>query len=677
MNFFEYQEAARRQTTRLIAFYLLAVVLIVLALYLVTTLIFHYDAAARPDQPFYWPALWDLQLFGVVALVTGGIILLGSLYKIASLSSGGAAVAEMLNGRPIAPDTTDFGEKRLLNVVEEMAIASGTPIPKVYVMDGEEGINAFAAGFSTKDAVIAVTRGTLTQLNREELQGVIGHEFSHILNGDMRLNIRLIGVLHGILLIAITGYFMFRILGSTTSGSSRDKKGNPLMVVVLLGLAMMIIGYIGVFFARLIKSAVSRQREFLADASAVQFTRNPTGLSGALKKIGGLVTGSRLTTPAAETASHLFFANGIASPFLGLLATHPPLQERIRRLEPQFSGELGMPSLATGTESASALNASSGTLNQTSSALGNRPARPLALQNTGDTMVAGGPPASADTGIMQLNPPPIPALSPSQVITQAGTLSATGLSHIALSLDAIPASLRSAAHQPVTAQAVIFTMLLDRRPELRQQQLADLAKRVSVELNLETETLAEALKSLPAQLRQPLLEIAIGSLKHLPPAQYPGFRETIMALVAADSEVSLFEYMVLRMVLRHLDTQFGLAKPTKARITSFNTLTHETASVLSALAWFGSTDPTTAEQAFLAGCRELGNLNLRLLPPDSSSLKDMDKALDRLVETIPPIKQKLVAACVAAISADGTITLDESDALRAVADALDCPLPRG
>lgn len=648
MNFFEYQEAARRQTTRLIAFYLLAVVLIILALYMVTALIFHYDAAARPDQPFNWPALWDSNLFGIVALVTGGIILLGSLYKIASLSSGGAAVAEMLNGRPIAPDTTDFGEKRLLNVVEEMAIASGTPIPKVYVMDGEEGINAFAAGFSTKDAVIAVTRGTLTQLNREELQGVIGHEFSHILNGDMRLNIRLIGVLHGILLIAITGYFMFRILGHTTGGSSRDKKGNPLMVVVLLGLAMMIIGYIGVFFARLIKSAVSRQREFLADASAVQFTRNPTGLSGALKKIGGLVTGSRLATPAAESASHLFFANGIASPFLGLLATHPPLSERIRRLDPQF------------TPSAEELLSS-----QVAELSSNSPeGHPLSTQQLSNLAPA-------------LAPPPLPSISPSQVITQAGTLSATGLSHIALSLDAIPASLRTAAHQPVTAQAVIFTMLLDRRPELRQQQLAYLAKRISVELNRETETLAQALQSLPARLRQPLLEIAIGSLKHLPPAQYPGFRETIMALVAADSEVSLFEYMVLRMVLRHLDTQFGLAKPTKARITSLNTLTHETASVLSALAWFGSTDPTTAEQAFLAGCRELGNLNLRLLPPDSSSLKDMDKALDRLVETIPPIKQKLVAACVAAISADGTITLDESDALRAVADALDCPLPRG
>ena len=653
MNFFEYQEAARRQTSRLIAYYLLAVVLIIVALYFIAALIYHYDTAAIPDRPFDWLALWDPNLFGIVALVIGLIIVSGSLYKIASLSSGGAAVAEMLNGRPIAPDTLDFNEKRLLNVVEEMAIASGTPIPRVYVMDDEEGINAFAAGFSPKDAVIAVTRGAILGLNREELQGVIGHEFSHILNGDMRLNIRLIGVLHGILLIAITGYILFRIMGSTTGGGSRDKKGNPLMVIVLFGLAMMIIGYIGVFFARLIKSAVSRQREFLADASSVQFTRNPAGLSGALKKIGGLASGSRLAAPSAEAASHLFFANGIASPFLSLLATHPPLEERIRRLDPQFTGE----------ENGSAGTPRPTQIQEISQGRAKPPAEPGIFQQ-------------APGATLSAIPPPLPSISPNHVINQAGTLSAASLLHTTASLDAIPASLRDAAHTPVMAQAVIYAVLLDTRAELRQKQLDYLAKQVTPELNLNIATLCEELKNLPLKSRQPLVEIAIGSLKHLAPLQYPAFRETLMTLVSADSEVSLFEYMVLRMVLRHLDSQFGLAKPSKARITSFNTLTSETATVLSALAWFGASAPDMAEQAFQAGCQQLDHLNLRLMPADAASLKEMDKALDRLVETTPLIKQKLVAACVAAISADGTITLDESEALRAVADALECPLPR-
>jgi Zn-dependent protease with chaperone function len=662
MNFFEYQEAARRQTSRLIAFYLLAVVLIILSLYLITALIFHYDTAAIPDHPFNWLALWDPALLGLVGLVTGGIILSGSLFKIATLSSGGVAVAEMLNGRPIAPDTTDFQEKRLLNVVEEMAIASGTPIPKVYVMDGEDGINAFAAGFSTKDAVIAVTRGTLQQLNREELQGVVAHEFSHILNGDMRLNIRLIGVLHGILLIAITGYFMFRILGHTSAGSSRDKKGNPLMVLVLLGLAMMIIGYIGVFFARLIKSAVSRQREFLADASAVQFTRNPSGLSGALKKIGGLATGSRLATPSAEAASHLFFANGITSPFIGLLATHPPLTDRIRRLDPQFTGEE---------------DGSAGTP---------RPTRTEAVSDSQIAELSAKRPPASHLATQQLNnlttipppvaPPPLPVIAPDQVVNQAGTLPARSLILATDSIKAIPPSLLTAAHTPALAQAVVFGILLDANPDLRQQQLRYLVQRIPAALHLDADHLIKELNTLPAASRQPLVEIAIGSLKHLTPAQYQAFRETMLALISADSEVTLFEYMVLRMVLRHLDTPFGLAKPGKVRFTSFNTLTHEVTSLLSALAWYGATTPAQAEQAFQAGCRELGFPLLALLPAPSASLIAMDKALDRLAGTTPLLKQKLVAACAAAIHCDGTITTDEGDALRAVADALDCPLPR-
>lgn len=651
MNFFEYQEAARRQTSLLIAFYLLAVVLIIFTLYLIAALIFHYEAAAIQDHPFNWHALWDPNLLGIVTLVTGTIILSGSLYKITALASGGEAVAKMLNGRPITPDTRDFHEKRLLNVVEEMAIASGTPVPKVFVMEEEAGINAFAAGFSTNDAVIAVTRGALTQLNREELQGVIGHEFSHILNGDMRLNIRLIGVLHGILLIALIGYFMVRILGrASTTSSSRDKKGNPLALLVLLGLAMMIIGYIGVFFARLIKSAVSRQREFLADASAVQFTRNPTGLSGALKKIGGLATGSRLATPTAETASHLFFANGIASPFLGLLATHPPLTERIRRLDPQFSpsaGKLFSPQTAELTRDSPVIS-------------------PLATQQPDNLTPHSSP----------VTPPPLPKISPGMVVSQAGTLPAISLSHASESLEAIPAALREASHTPALAQAVLFGILLDAKPGLRQQQLAYLATRIPAEQHPAIDTVVAALSTLPALARQPLVEVAIGSLKHLTPSEYSAFRETMMALVAADSEVTLFEYMVLRMVLRHLDTPFGFTKPSKIRLTSFNTLTNETTTVLSALAWFGATSVDKAEQAFLAGCRELGHRHLRLLPAQSASLRDLDKALERLAETFPLLKQKLVAACTAAISADGTITLDESEALRAVADALDCPLPR-
>src|SRR5262249_2273093 len=192
--------------------------------------------------------------------------------------------------------------RKLLNVVEEMSIASGVPMPEVYLMPDEKGINAFAAGTAPDNAVIGVTEGCVRHLKRDELQGVIGHEFSHILNGDMRLNMRLIGVVFGLLCIMLVGRVMLDAFirgGSPRSSSARNANPPP---IFLLAIGLIVIGWPGAFFGRLIQAAVSRQREFLADASAVQFTRNPLGLAGALKKIGGLAYGSRLDSAHAAEA---------------------------------------------------------------------------------------------------------------------------------------------------------------------------------------------------------------------------------------------------------------------------------------------------------------------------------------------------------------------------------------
>ena len=334
MDFFEAQENARRRTSRLVVFYLIAVVLIVAASMLAAVLILHFAAGEKPPRSS-----------------GGSPTLLGRRRGRRSRCrhrrqplQDGQPQERRRRGRPHAgrsPGRTEHDtpeERRLVNVVEEMAIASGVRIPEIYVLP-EEGINAFAAGFSTDDAAIAVTDGCLKTLNRDQLQGVIAHEFSHILNGDMRLNIRLIGLLFGILLLAITGQILLR---STlySGGRRRDSKsGGAVMVIALVGLALILIGYIGVFFGRLIQSAVSRQREFLADASAVQFTRNPDGLAGALKQIGAHASGSVLRNNHATEASHLFFANGLQSSFMNLFATHPPLVERIRAIDPSFDGD--------------------------------------------------------------------------------------------------------------------------------------------------------------------------------------------------------------------------------------------------------------------------------------------------------------------------------------------------
>ncbi len=339
-GFFEHQDIARRRTGLLIFLFCAAVVAIVLAVYTVVALVNVNFGLMQPDVPHGQTRpepFWNPQLFSVVTLATMAIIALGSLYKISELSAGGEAVALMLGGRRIHPLTKDFAERQLLNVVEEMALASGVPVPPVYVLDQEDGINAFAAGHRPGDAVIGVSRGSLDYLDRDELQGVMAHEFSHILNGDMRLNLRLVGVLHGILILAVIGYYILR--GGVHSGGSGKKGGAGAIFLVAIGL--IVIGGVGLLFGRLIKAAVSRQREFLADASAVQFTRYPAGIAGALKKIGGLSRGSRINDAHAGEVSHMFFGEAVSALGLDWLGTHPPLADRIRRIDPSFDGQIG------------------------------------------------------------------------------------------------------------------------------------------------------------------------------------------------------------------------------------------------------------------------------------------------------------------------------------------------
>ncbi|MGH8048436.1 MAG: M48 family metallopeptidase [Chthoniobacterales bacterium] len=323
MDFFESQARAHRKTKWLIVYFVLAVLGIIATI--------HISAALAFGEP-----LNDWSLLGMISAGVISVVVIGAVYRISELAHGGGVVAQMLGGRLVAPHTTDLREQQLRNVVEEMALASGVPVPDVYVLDDESAINAFAAGNTPGDAVVAVTRGTLENLTRDELQGVIAHEFSHILNGDMRLNIRLIGVLHGILLLAILGQLVFRMgaWGGGSVRSSSDNKNSSAIPLFAIGAALWLIGCIGVFFAKLIKAAVSRQREFLADASAVQFTRNPDGISAALYKIGQLT--SKLQSPRAEEASHLFFGNGLGESFMELFATHPPIDERIKAINPSF-----------------------------------------------------------------------------------------------------------------------------------------------------------------------------------------------------------------------------------------------------------------------------------------------------------------------------------------------------
>ena len=631
MDFFESQDVARRKTAVLVAYYVLAVVLIILCVYAAFVGTF-LGFKAKGGGDVRLEQLWRPEFFFWVVVCTSGVVLLGTLYRVAQLRTGGAAVARLLGGRPVSGNARDAGERRVLNIVEEMAIASGTPVPSVFMLDGEQSINAFAAGFSPSDAVVAVTRGCVDQLSRDELQGVVAHEFSHILNGDMRLNIKLIGVLHGILVISMIGYGIMRAGAAGGRSRSRDSKGGG-SALLLFGLALMVIGYVGVFFGKLIKSAVSRQREFLADASAVQFTRNPDGIAGALKKIGGFTRGSRLRSAHAEEASHFFFSNGLGASFSRLMATHPPLAERIRRLDPSFAG---------GAAQAARRQAAA----------------------SGEAPVAG---IAQEASF---------AVDPDDVVDSVGTPRAEHLAYAASLRASWPDSLVSAAHEPSGARAVLYALLLNSEEGPRRRQAARLEQHADPEVARLTRALQPDIARLGPNSRLPLAETSVGALKELSPAQYKAFRDNVEQLVAADEQIDLFEYTIRRMIARQLDPLFGKPERGAVRHRDIKPLQPSAIDLLSCLAYWGADDQGAARRAFDAGTARLdlpGRLEIR--PAADCGLRELDAALDALAAAAPGIKKRIVAACTACIGYDGRVTVEEAEVLRAVADALDCPMP--
>ena len=650
-NFFEHQDRARRNTRRLVALFVVAVVAIVVAVYLAVVLIFAFNDIRVAGS------LFSPRLFVPIAIATLLVIAGGSMYKTLQLSDGGSAVGRLLGGRPLDPSSTDLAERRVLNVVEEMAIAAGTPVPDVYLLSDERSINAFAAGRTPSDAVIGVTKGTAQLLTRDELQGVVAHEVSHVLNGDMRLNLRLMGVVHGILVISVIGYMLMR--SGSWGGSRRGKsKGGGL---ALLGVALYAIGWIGVFFGRLIKSAVSRQREYLADAAAVQFTRNPLGIGGALKKIGGYGGGSRIRHRRAEEASHLFFADGLKSHLLRMTSTHPPLDDRIRRIEPSFDGEYPK---VEWPEPGAAAGAGAGKR----SAAGRLEDLPVV-----GPVLAGG--VLAD-----------PSVAPAALAASVGTLDPPHVEHAAKLLAALPEGLREAAREPASARALVFALLLDPERAVRVRQLDALraeAEEVDPDLVAETRRLATVLADAPPEAHIPLLDLALPALRRMSGAQYEAFRRATEALAHADGRISLFEYALHRMLLRHLDPLFGRRRETTAQYYSLAKLGDEVSCLLAMLARAGSRSEAEARKAYAAGAaelrRSLGGKGvpepLEPPPPESCGLDRFDHALAGLALATPRLKEHLLRAAAAAVVHDRRVTAAEGELLRAVADTLDCPVP--
>ena len=666
MDFFEYQDQARRSTRWLIAYFTLAVILIILAIYLaVIAIFFGFTVQDGIELPFQW---WRPDLFLWVTAAAVSVIVIGSVYKVLALSQGGEVVARWLGGRLLDSNTKNFQERRLLNVVEEMAIASGTPVPSVFLLEKEKSINAFAAGYSPTDAVIGVTQGTIQILSRDELQGVIAHEFSHILNGDMRLNLRLIGVLNGILVIAMIGYGILR--GARVS-SDRKGGGAP---ILLLGGALLLIGYVGVLFGKLIKSAVSRQREFLADASAVQFTRNPAGIADALKKIGGLAYGSRIENPKAEEASHLFFSNGIhrarrkstlggsippvqAQGAFSFMATHPPLAKRIKRIQPSFEGDF--PSVEFPRKKTPA-DRDKGELAALAAKAGAATPKPAA-----PTPPPGAPAAQT-----------IPVI-PQEMTQLFGKLTEAHLAYATLLLSELPPQLSAQVHEPSTARAIIFALLLSRDSETRRAQFRLLNESKDQLVARETLEVSTLIDRCPPETRLPLVDLAVPALRALSLPQYEEFTREVDQLVEADQKLDLFEYTLHHVLRRHLDSHFRETQPSAPKYRSLATLSKEIALLLSSLAHVGHDTEEQARQAFAQGVEELtkSRLTLSMQKEEESGFQALSRALDRLTLVTPLLKRRLLRACGACVSHDYQVTVQEGELLRAIADSLDCPLP--
>ena len=626
MDFFQHQERARRKTGLLVLYFILAVAAVVLCVNLALLLAFVWMDVqlVPPSQWFSHPLTLWITLFTLLVMVCG------CLFKTWQLRRGGKGLAAMLGARPIDPDTRHGDEKKLINVVEEMSIASGIPAPQLYVLDKEEAINAFVAGFRPSETVLVVTHGTLKKLDRDELQGVIAHEFSHIFNADMRLNLRLIAVLAGILAVGKIGEFMLR--GSSRRSTS-NRKGNSL---ILVALALVVVGYLGLFFGRLIKAAISRQRELLADASAVQFTRNPAGLAGALIKIRN-GDGSHLDSVHAEDMSHMCFGETLGFRFRNLLATHPPLDDRL--------GALGSDWVARARSRA-------------------RSATQAATPSTA-SVPEGVSAFQGDSGVSVEPTVAEPATS-----RRVGTVSDADLGYARTLLETLPADLHKKLHNPHQAELALYALILsssDSDPQ-RLLQSAGLGEHLSDLLPLR-----QQLSELGSRLRLPIIDLALPTLKGQPSAQRKAILERLTSLTQADQRTTLFEWALVALARQQLDDHARRNRHT--RFHRYRAVAGELQLAFSVMTWASGARDEQARTLFRQASHGLLPEARTLLPLSQCSSQRLGQALDRLADLSPLLKGPVIDGLADLVLTDGKVQVSEAEMLRAMAALMECPLP--
>ncbi len=619
MNFFEQQDRARKYTWLLIGLFSAAVLCIIaLTVALIAATFWGFGQSTAMGAGNY---LQHIEINTLLKTAAAVIAVIGCviIFKRLQMSRGGHSVAEMLGGRPIDRDTNDANEQQLLNVVEEMALAAGLPVPPVYVLN-ETTINAFAAGYDESDAVIGVTRGSLERLSREQIQGIVGHEFSHVLHGDMRLNLNLITILAGIIFISKAGRLA---LHSTSRSRSNNRGGLP---VLGIGVGLLVIGSIGTLFGSLIKSAVSRQREYLADASAVQYTRNPEGIAGALKVIGSGV-GSSMSSPNANECSHMFFGDAIFMRAFSLFATHPPLDDRILRIDPRWDG-----SYLTGKS----------------------------IQET--------PPSSTATAKSKIE-------GLGDLLKTTGFLDPVMVAIAAILVESLPKSINNATHNPGSAYALMLALRLDKSEDIKQTQLSFIQDQPL--LVADVLRYAQDADKLSQKDILPLIEMSIPALKRLSESQYKNFKQHLTQFIFADKQSHLQEWLQFRLLSHYLDSHFnvGNSKRLSRNYHSFSQIKLEITCVMSLLASESHEEETLKDSAFQHGIKQLNISDAQRVLDNELEFHDVNKAIEKIDYLVPLLKDQFLNACAACIEHDNNVTPTEWGLLRVVAACIGCPMP--
>ncbi|VAW50515.1 Heat shock protein HtpX / FIG017973: domain of unknown function [hydrothermal vent metagenome] len=660
MNFFEAQDSARRSTSLLILLFVLAVTgLLVLSNFIVFEFLYFTEYGKLTFSLAELNLVFDSDLSILLSAAIILFITLGCLYKLTQLSAGGSSIAQQLGGTIIPRSSPDPLHKKILNVVEEMAIASGVPVPQVYLLN-EQGINAFAAGWKTTNAVIGITQGALERLTRDELQGVIAHEFSHIFNGDMRLNIRLIAVLHGILMIGMLGRMILRSMLYMRTSRNSKSSGQAMLLILGIGGTLALVGYTGTFFGNWIKSLISRQREYLADASAVQFTRSNEGIANALKKIGGAVPGSAILNASVDEYSHAYFALGETGGLsMFSFSTHPPLKQRILRIQPGWNGKYAFderkPRHDHGEEKQKQQNGKN------------------KRKKTFATNVAIGAGMNAASMNVEMQ-------DAMNALDNIGDVTKEQVDAAHIWRKELPDAILTNAENPYGAQALILALLLDKNADIEKQQYAVLDDAIGELHSSYVKKVQHDVTELARTQTLSLIDLTMPTLREMTVDQYQRFKYSLQQLIKADKKITLREWIIQRVIVQHLDEQYGHRKKPIEKYFVLGSAKNASELLLSLLAYLEHKDVPEnseygAQQAFDNAKRSVSAGALKLLAKEAVSLDGLDNAMDELAFLKPPLKKRFLQACVSCISHDGKVTIQAYELTRAIASCLDCPMP--